>query len=253
MPDRFDKRAAGWLVGALSEWRASRRTTILVSEAVDIVAKAMPLGPEHGMADVYVHDEGFGVIHLRDGRDEVISRAGDNFDAFCRETSIVPRDPRAPMVKDYRNYKVHGHYVITGDEFERYARGCGLDATKLGSTHGGAASPPRGDDRQAPPGTTAIGGVVVHQLKNRRDELDPAIDLAVGLAGGLDPAAVWNAFVVLAELRDPPHPLISVRDGEVTYRTAKGSEGINRAAFAKRIKRRSARELPVPLSAAKRR
>lgn len=80
----------------------------------------------------------------------------------------------------------------------------------------------------------------VHRLKARRHVLDPAIDLAIEAAGGLsDHVAVWNAFVALAELKTPPKPLISARDGEVNYQTASGASGIDKAAFVRRIKRRA--------------
>lgn len=84
---------------------------------------------------------------------------------------------------------------------------------------------------------------VVHTLGTRRDVLSPAIDLAVKRATNPDDhGAVWNAFVSLADSREPPPPLISFRDGEVLYRGGvDGSAGINREAFIKRMKRRASK------------
>ena len=79
----------------------------------------------------------------------------------------------------------------------------------------------------------------VHRLATRRDELAPLIEELLRLAHKpIDPAALWNEFVHLADSPTPSAPLISYRDGEVLYRGSDGAAGINRTNFIKRLKRR---------------
>ena len=76
-----------------------------------------------------------------------------------------------------------------------------------------------------------------HRLQGRRDDLTPAIDAAIArVSDPTDFAAVWGAFLALADSPEPMPPLLGVAEGEVKYRTAHRVKCITRDAFIKRLK-----------------
>ncbi|OQZ07354.1 MAG: hypothetical protein B6D36_00250 [Planctomycetes bacterium UTPLA1] len=86
----------------------------------------------------------------------------------------------------------------------------------------------------------ATCAVTTHTFgRDRRGPLDPVIDMVLkDVSNPDDHAAVWNAFIALANSKPPPAPLLEVVDGEVKYQASSDVALISRKAFMDRLRRR---------------
>lgn len=149
----------------------------------------------------------------------------------ARDGNLTVRDPHTDL--PFRPAEVHGYYeLVTPADVNAWLAGCGV---------GYRWSVPTVEAEPAPNEARAAGEperrAFTHRLQGRRDDLTPAIDAAIArVSDPTDFAAVWGAFLALADSPEPMPPLLGVAEGEVKYRTAHRVKCITRDAFIKRLK-----------------
>ena len=149
----------------------------------------------------------------------------------ARDGNLTVRDPHTDL--PFRPAEVHGYYeLVTPADVNAWLERGGVEYRwsvpaveyKPAPNESGAAGEP---ERRA----------FTHRLQGRRDDLTPAIDAAIArVSDPTDFAAVWGAFLALADSPEPMPPLLGVAEGEVKYRTAHRVKCITRDAFIKRLK-----------------